>query len=136
MNSKEADFDKWFINFSKQRDFNRIFVSDEIFTPLVCAIARIETFENSYITSLYSSFAYNVRMLRKAKLSDPLSFALYANRDYSKAIICFFESNGEMNKIKVYPDLKSISFKCYCQENSSEQENIDFIEQHIDRTDA
>lgn len=133
MDNKETDFDKWFHDFRHERNFRKVFVTDKDFAPLICGIAQIEAFENKFIDSVFGSFVSCKVALEKAELNDPLNFTLWINKDYSKAIIFYFESNGELDKIKVYPDLKANSFICYCQIKGNEQESIEFIEQHIDR---
>lgn len=134
MDNKEADFNKWFHDFRHERDFHEVFVTDKNFAPLICGIAQVEAFENRFINSVFSSFTSCKAALEKAELSDPLEFQVWTNKDYSKVIIFFFENNGGISKIKVYPDLKSNSFKCYCQIGGNEQQSIEFIERRIDRT--
>ena len=126
------DFDRWFRSFSDEKCFHQVFVTDKNFTPLICGIAQIEAFENRYINSVYSAFLNCKDALEKAELDDPLDFTLWVNDDYSKAIIFFFESNGQLNKIKVYPNLKNNSFYCYQQINSNEEDCINFIKEYID----
>lgn len=133
---KEVDFCKWFYEFKEKRNFYRVFASDTDYASLICGIAQIEAFENRLINSVFSAFAHNKDALKNVGLDDPLIFSLWINEDYSKAIIFFYNDKDEVEKIKVYPDLKSSSFKCYCQEYGNEQESIDFIEQCIDRTDT
>lgn len=132
MNIKETSFDKWFHGFCEERNFDRVFVTDKDFAPLICGIAQIEAFENRFIDSVFSAFATCKDALERAGLNDPLTFELWTNEDQSKAIILFFKTNGELDKIKIYPDLKSSSFYCYQQTECNEEERIRFVEEYID----
>lgn len=132
MKNKEMSFDKWFHIFCKERNIGRVFVTDKDFAPLICGIAQIEAFENRFINSAFSAFATCRDALERAGLNDPLTLELWTNEDYSKAIILFFETNGELDKIKIYPDLKSSSFYCYQQTKYNEEERIKFVEEYID----
>ena len=129
MDTNRSDFEKWFHSFREEMGFRQLFVSDEYFAPLICGIAQVEAFENTYINSVFSSFASLKAALEKVGLIDPLNFSLYANEDYSKVIIFFFDDVGDLDKIKVYPNLKDTSFYAYEHIKENEEECIKFIEE-------